>query len=660
MISKMKKLTVAAVQSDMDALAKELVWLSCVETVPLEEFLEEHPDPSYHDGIAAELAEVQRQMAALKDAVETLAPLGSGRGKKSFFTLPELFERNEYEKLSDRLPDALALAEKINALTKQESQKQSELNHFQSEISMLEPLARFDIPLGLTETKATELIVGTIPKSVPVSDVQRFVQENGQDTPCDCVIGAIETMGESTYLYAVVPKQDVETLIALLNAKGFTRLTFKGYDKTAREEIARIEAVGQTVRREMEAMEEQKRQYAQERDALEKGLDYLQSQLATLQIKQRLFSTQSTLLLQGWVPERRVHALTEMLKRFDVYYEIDDPQVGDEPPTELINNRFATPFESVIALYSYPAYRGYDPTFFMSVFYFVIFGLIMADVGYGLLLLIGCGLFLKWKRPKGNTRKMLQMFAICGISTAAAGILFGSFFGDLPSAIAVNMFGVEQFPNFALLFNPIENPIGYLVLSLALGAVHLVTGMLIKAYMLVRDGHALDAVFDVGLWLLLFAGIGVLFLRPEVGKWIAVAAIAGLILTQGRAEKNIIMKFLKGVMSLYDIVSYVSDLLSYSRILALGLSGAIISSVVNIIGTLGGNSIVGFLCLIIAFVLGHTLNIALSMLGAFVHTARLQYIEFFNKFYIDGGKVFAPSSIQTKYIELKHQEGNKS
>ena len=253
-------------------------------------------------------------------------------------------------------------------------------------------------------------------------------------------------------------------------------------------------------------------------------------------------------------------------------------------------------------------------------------------------------------------KKMLDMFSICGISTIICGVLFGGYFGNLPSAFAQNILGIENFPNIAVAFDPVTNPIPYLFLSLGLGAVHLVAGLLMKAYMLIKSGQVLDAVFDVGLWLVLFAGIGLLAVVPEYGKWVALIGAAGLVLTQGRTAKNPIMKLLKGVMSLYDIVGYVSDLLSYSRIMALGLSGAIIAQVVNLIGTLGGPTVVGFIALILAIALGHTLNLALSLLGAFVHTARLQYIEFFGKFYIDGGEPFKPASVRTKYTQIIKEE----
>jgi len=255
------------------------------------------------------------------------------------------------------------------------------------------------------------------------------------------------------------------------------------------------------------------------------------------------------------------------------------------------------------------------------------------------------------------------MFGYCGISCAVFCVLFGAYFGDLPLAIMRNMMGIPEaeLPNLALLgssaanvavlFDPLQNPMGFLVVSLGIGAIHLIAGMAVKFYILCRDGHPLDAILDIGAYWLLFAGIVMIFLLPTAGVWVAVAAVVLIVLTHGRSEKNPVMKLLKGLLGIYDLISYVSDLLSYSRILALGLAAGVIAQVVNILGTMGGASVGGFIGLVIAFVVGHLLNIAINVLGTFVHTSRLQYIEFFGKFYEDGGIPFEPAVPSEKYTE---------
>ena len=213
--------------------------------------------------------------------------------------------------------------------------------------------------------------------------------------------------------------------------------------------------------------------------------------------------------------------------------------------------------------------------------------------------------------------------------------------------------GIEKAPDMALCFNMIDNPILFLVISLAMGALHLLTGMAIKFGITVRDGHPVAAVFDVGSWFILFAGIGLYFVFPTAGMICALIGALMLIFSQGRAEKNPIMKLLKGILSLYDIVSYGSDLLSYSRILALSLASAVIANVVNIFGAMGGPGIGGVISMTLAFLLGHTLNFAVNILGTYVHTSRLQYIEFFGKFFEDGGREFVPLAPDTKYTVFK-------
>jgi V/A-type H+-transporting ATPase subunit I len=286
-----------------------------------------------------------------------------------------------------------------------------------------------------------------------------------------------------------------------------------------------------------------------------------------------------------------------------------------------------------------------------------------ADAGYGLVLTLACFLGVKLLKPSESMERFLKMFGYCGISCMVCGVLFGAYFGDLPLAIMKNMMGIPEaeLPNLALLgasaanvallFDPLQNPMAFLIVSLGIGAVHLIAGMAVKFVLLCREGHPIDAILDIGAYWLLFAGIGLLFLLPSVGLWMTIGAAVLIVLTHGRSEKNPVMKILKGFLGLYDLISYVSDLLSYSRILALGLAAGVIAQVVNILGTMGGPTPVGFIALVVAFVIGHLLNIAINVLGTFVHTSRLQYIEFFNKFYEDGGVPFEPALPSEKYTE---------
>ena len=277
--------------------------------------------------------------------------------------------------------------------------------------------------------------------------------------------------------------------------------------------------------------------------------------------------------------------------------------------------------------------------------------MMLSDAGYGLLLAIGGFLVLKFTNIRGSMRNMVKMFAICGISTVVWGFLFGTFFGDAVGVISSTFFN-SSLTLPPLWFDPVSDPITLLIVSFAVGFIHIMVGLGLKMFMLIRDGHYFSAIFDVGCWMLLLAGIPVVLFNAPAGiAFIAVGAV-GLILTQGRDKKGIVGKIIGGVGSLYGITGYMSDILSYSRILALGLSAGVIGSVFNKLGSLGGPNIIGVILFIVIFAIGHLLNLALSTLSAYVHASRLQFIEFFSKFYESGGRKFDEFGIQLKYTEL--------
>ena len=254
---------------------------------------------------------------------------------------------------------------------------------------------------------------------------------------------------------------------------------------------------------------------------------------------------------------------------------------------------------------------------------------------------------------------MFKMFFYCGISTTFWGLMYGSFFGDMIATVS-KTFGNGNLALNPILMDPVAKPMELLILSVAFGMIHILTALVIKFYMLWRDKKRLDAVFDVGFWILVLLGVSVLAAGAglgnsavlNVGIAMAVVGGVGLVLTQGRSNKNIIMKFFGGVLSLYDITSYIGDILSYSRLMALGLATGVIASVVNILGSLTGNIVL----FIIISIFGHALNFAINMLGAYVHTNRLQYVEFYQKFYEGGGKRFQPLSMKTKYFNFSNDK----
>ncbi|MBE6688554.1 MAG: V-type ATP synthase subunit I [Ruminococcaceae bacterium] len=648
-ILKMKKLSLIVPREDTSKVIKELMWLQCVEII------QQEPDgqlsaPPPDEGASYTV----RRMDKLKTALDTI---GKYRSKKGLFSAGEEITRNRFEDIGQKADEIYDSANKVLDVKDKTAKTKNEINTLYSYIYQLEPWKNHDLRLDTVHTASAEILRGTLPLSYPLEKLTEledsdlfFAEQVSRDR-------------EQQYIVVYHLKKDIEKVNNILNSSGFAKTVFPVTDGTAVEISDRIEKRISALKTELEAMDSRLKELAAHAEDFEKLYDYENSHLNIYTTADHSLSTASTSVISGWIPEESVEKFKKALEKYTCYYELDDPSEDEKPPVELKNGKFASAFEGLIGLYSYPDYYGYDPLKYMSVFYCIIFGMMLADFVYGVLLTVGCLAAIKLMKPGKSMKAFLTMFAWSGVSTAIAGLLFGSIMGDLPSSFSTNMLGGPAI-NTAIWFDPTKNPMALLYVSFALGGIHLLWGMGLKAYMLFRNGKWVDAVCDIFTWYLLFAGIGVfaagaLLSIPivfEAGKWMTILGVASIILTQGRAEKNIIMKLLKGIMGLYDIVNYVSDLLSYSRILALGLATAVVSSVINIMATLAGPSVIGFIMFVLILALGHALNIALNVLGSFVHASRLQYIEFFGKFYEDGGKHFSPLSVGAKYTRINTEE----
>ena len=324
--------------------------------------------------------------------------------------------------------------------------------------------------------------------------------------------------------------------------------------------------------------------------------------------------------------------------------------------------------------YSLPGRHEVDPSAVMAFFYYVLFGMMLSDAAYGLLTVVGSAFALrKFPDMELKMRKTLRMFLFCGISTTVWGVLFGSYFGDAIPVIAQTFFHTEiTVP--ALWFEPLDDPMRLLIFSFGVGVAHLFTGLGVQFYQLAKQKKYADALYDVVFWYLLVGGLIVVLLSTEIFQNIAelpfvvpgpVAAVAGvlagigavgILFTAGRESRNPVKRFLKGLYGLYGVSSYLSDILSYSRLLALGLATSVISTVFNQLGAMLGGGVVGAIFFAVVFLIGHSMNMAINLLGAYVHTNRLQFVEFFGKFYEGGGRAYAPFAANTKHFQIKEEK----
>ncbi len=692
-VSVMKKLTVLASRRDADKLVRRLVRLRCAElrTVRPDDLPGGEALMRYE--CEAARAEAERRVADVSAALPYLEHYTSKAkpwNRKPIAVTAEAF------RASGSYEAARAVVAEVLELRDAQTTCRTEYNRYEAMRRSLAPWLEYDAPLGTADTARCEVWLGTVPMRVPLTEVIDRVShtpahgDRREHPAVDAVTSAALHVGieevscradTGRCMAVVLLREESDAVARALTEVGFIRVSFKSLPSpgTARENDL-------ICARRMDELENQLQQYtdrlrrlAAMTEDLEVLYDIEMTSLIAAQQKQKLAATEQCVVLEAWVPAERDARVAAALDRLPCAYEMAAPAEGEEPPVLLRNNGFASNFEWVVGMYAYPKYGTYDPTFIMSIFYFFIFGIMFADVGYGALLLLGGFLLPRLLHMQGNMKRMLNMFGYCGISCILLGVVFGGWFGDLPYALMTGFFGYESteaakeaFPLFnglvitwnrePISLNPLENPMAFLVISLVVGAVHLIAGMAVKFVLLCRQGEVFAAVFDIGSYWVLFAGLGLLALSPTVGWIVLGIGVLMIVGTQGRSQKNIVMKFLMGLKGLYDLISYASDLLSYCRILALGLAAGVVGQVINLLATMGGPTLPGFILLVVVMLLGHTLNMAINILGSFVHTSRLQYLEFFGKFYEDGGVPFDPAHPSDRYstAELDAEEQERA
>lgn len=653
----MKRLAVYAHRTDLDLLVKKLIRLRCVD---ISTHVDNDDDAELGIGrVSCDLRriELEGSVANIGAAITALDPYV--QKSKGLFPPKKRLDTDEFVR-SGRADVARELVARTLDNVKRREQIKTEIAKANVDIASARPYVQYDLPLGFSGTATTDCFLGALPTATDLDVTGKELYRAG------AIASLLENDKNGIYAAYFCYKADSNEVNSLLSSYGFLRASFPGVDMTAREYIRNAKRQIKKLEAENEGLLDEMRQLAQQVDMVEVLYDVEATELCATIQKQKLAATDSVAIIDGWIPAGREAAVVSALDKFECAYDLREPDGDDVPPVLLKNNGFATNFEWVLGMYSYPQYGKFDPTFIMSIFYFIIFGIMFADVGYGLIMTLACFIAVKAFKPSKGLERSLKMFGYCGISCIIFGVIFGSYFGDLPLKFMQSMLGIpeDRLPNLAiipgdsatlaLLFDPLQNPMGFLIFSIAVGAVHLIAGMAVKFVILCKEGRVLDAIFDIGAYWLLFAGFALLVIMPSVGLWVTVAAAALIVLTHGRSEKNIVMKLVKGLLGLYDLISYASDLLSYSRILALGLAAGIIAQVINILGTMMGPTVIGSIVFVLVFIVGHLLNLAINVLGTFVHASRLQYIEFFGKFYEDGGIAFDPALASEKYTE--HQE----
>lgn len=575
-----------------------------------------------------------------------------------------------YRSDAQRIEDIMKKAFYVNTLQKKIAEDEAEALRLENQLEALQPWIALDTSMRVKGTRTTSAFIGTVAGQHSAEELLLTIA--GQAPGLSGVhVEVVSSDKQQTCLFLLCRKEDAQKMENVLRETGFARPATLSKTPPA-ERKAELDRRINDAYRSIADHEEEIISLADCRKDFQFAVDYYTMRMEKYQVISELAQSRHTFIVTGYIPARDAPSLEqELTGRFSVAVELETPSENEDVPVLLKNNWFATPVEPVLESYSLPKRGEVDPSSVMAIFYYVFFGLMLSDAAYGLVMVIVCGLVLHRKRSmEPGLRKSIQMFYYCGFTTIFWGVMFGSYFGDAVDVIASTFFHIElTIP--PVWFIPVQEPMRLLAFSFLLGVIHLFVGLGMQLYQLCKAKKYKDALYDVVFWYLLVGGgivfllsmdmmkdmLGLGFVLPStVGTAAAVCAGVGglgIILTSGRDSRNPVKRLLKGLYGLYNISGYLSDILSYSRLLALGLATGVIASVFNQMGSMAGGGVVGAIVFTLVFVVGHTLNIAINLLGAYVHTNRLQYVEFFGKFYEGGGRKFDPFSVKTKYYKIR-------
>ena len=651
-IVKMKRLRVIALAQERDDLLARLLHVGCVEVTEPEGALSDpewmallHKDTSL-------LGDVKANANAVNAALEALrkyAPVKSG-----LFVTRKAIKESEFLS-GEALETALHSAAEINRRTQRISQLQTQGNRITAQRASLVPWASLDLPLDTRSTEHAQISLHTCPAGADLAEIRAAL---AQAAPSAELFEA-STDKELHYLLLVCHREESEAAAEAVKPWSFSTVSFKEFSGTAAENITRIDGELAEIAGEREHVAAEIAAMGGCRQDLRICADRLTAELAKQAAREKLLTNGTIVFLEGWITEPGLPKAEAEMMNFACAWETAEPLEEEEPPILLENPNWMKPINMVTEMYSLPAYRGIDPNPLIFWFFIFFFGFMFADVAYGIIIWLVCFIITKKYRPKYTMGYMFRLGQYMGISTALCGVLTGGFFGDLIPKFAEGMLGIDPLTlprwfNEGIVVNPINDPMTALLLAIAIGAVHLVFGQCIHIYMGFRDGNPVDALLDVVPWWAFFASIGLV--AAGLPWWCILIGCLILVVTQGHTKKGFLGKLMGGVASLYDVTSWLSDILSYSRLMALMLATSVIASVMNTLGTLGGLSVGGIILFVVVFIIGHTFNIGVNVIGTYVHAARLQYLEFFGKFYEEGGAPFQPLSYKTKYVDIVEEE----
>ena len=668
-VLQMQRISICALKKDRKAILEKIQSMGIME---MSQVAEDEDGFEKMDTISARQS-FEKKASLSESALDILDAYAPE--KKSMFASLEgkkLVESDQFAKITAKKEEILEKAERIVACNKEIAEHKAESAKLENQIEALVPWLSLDVPMNCKGTGKTAMLLGTMPGETTLESVYEQIQTGEAQT--DAVdVEIINSDQDATYLAVLCLKADAGAVEEALRAAGFAKPSQTVHAVPAKE-TAELKTKIEQLNKKIEEIEEEIKGCAKFREELKVIGDYYRMRAKKYEILGTLPQSQRTFVISGYIPKKAAGAVEKAIgEHYDCVIDIDELKEDEEPPTVLQNNAFSSSVEGVLEAYGLPHKGEFDPTTIMSFFYVFFFGMMLSDAAYGAIVAIACFVVLKkYPRMSASMHKSIKLFMFCGLSTIVWGILFSGYFGDAVDVIGRTFFGVEvSVP--PLWFAPLNDPMKLLIYSMAFGLVHLFVGLGIKGYMQIKDKQYLDFFCDVVLWFIFLIGLIMMLIPSDIfasiaqvkivfppvlntlAKALSIIGAVGLLLMSGRSSKNPVLRLALGAYDIYNITGWLSDVLSYSRLLALGLATGVIASVVNQMGSMLGGGIVGAIGFAIIFVIGHAMNLSINLLGAYVHTNRLQFVEFFGKFYEGGGRPFEPFETDPKSVDIKEE-----
>ena len=664
-VLQMQRISICAMKKNRKAILEELQSLGVLEI----DAAELDPDLETMDTMNARL--LFEKNASLCDQAIMILDEFSQEKESMLASLAgkPLIGRKQEQEVIENQEEILKAAREILEYRKRLTENSAAVIKIEQQEAALAPWIALDIPMNFSGTELTAVLIGSIDGNVTRDQVYTRLAADAPDLEA-FDIQEISSDAGKLCLAVVCLKSQAQQMEEALRMQGFARPA-QLVSEVPAQELQNLKDEVERIHEETGRIQEKIRSLHTHKNNLQLVSDYFRIRAQKYEVLGQLRQSASTFFVTGYIPKKQVPSIEKRLtEKYDIVFEAEDAD-GEGVPVVLKNGKFGAAGEGVLAAFGLPGKGEIDPSTIMTACYVFLFGLMLSDAAYGLIVFAVClGVLLKFPRMESGMQKSIRLFMYCGLSTLFWGVMFGGYFGDFIDVFS-KVYLHKPVTVKPVWFAPLNEPMRLLVFSMLFGLIHMFLGMGLKGYMLIRDKKYLDFFCDVVLWFMLLMGLILIFIPSsmfrsisqmelnlpaavvQIGKWMAIIGAVGILFMSGRDKKNPFLRLALGAYDLYNITGWVSDILSYSRLLALGLATGVIASVMNQMGSMLGDSILGWIVFILVFVIGHIFNLLINLLGAYVHTCRLQYVEFFGKFFEGGGKEFHPFRENTKYVDIK-------